>query len=188
MATIVLFHSILGLRDAEAAIAARFRAAGHEPIVPDLYQGRRTSSYDEGFAIHDAIGDPELLTRAAAAVAPLPADTVLAGVSMGGGIAGELWARRPQTRGVLLLHGPAPLAADPRPGTPVSVHIAEPDPFDDEAFLQEWIADAARLPIDLEVHRYPGAGHYFTDATLPDHDPAAATLALDRAVAFLARV
>ena len=66
--------------------------------------------------------------------------------------------------------------------------MAEPEPFDDEAFLQEWIADARRLPVDLKVHRYPGVGHYFTDATLPDFDAAAATLALDRAVAFLARL
>jgi dienelactone hydrolase len=188
MATVVLFHSILGLRDAEAAIAARVRAAGHEVVLPDLYDGRRTDTYDEGFAIHDAIGDPELLARATAAVGSLPPDAVLAGVSMGGGIAGELWGQRPATRGVLLLHGPAPLPADPRPGTPVSVHMAEPEPFDDETFLGEWIADARRLPIDLEVFRYPGAGHYFTDTTLSDFDAAAAALALERAIAFLDRL
>ncbi len=188
MADVVLFHSILGLRPAEAAIADRFRAAGHSVVAPDLYAGRRTDSYDEGFAIHDAIGDAALLARAEEAVAALPPETVLAGVSMGGGLAGELWARRPGTRGVLLLHGPAPLAPDPRPGTPVAVHMAEPEPFDDEEFLQGWIADARRLPIALEVHRYPGAGHYFTDPSLPDHDPAAAALALDRALAFLARL
>ena len=34
--------------------------------------------------------------------------------------------------------------------------------------------------------RYPGAGHYFTDATLPDHHAAAAALAQKRVLAFLA--
>jgi dienelactone hydrolase len=188
MVDVVLFHSILGLRPAEEEIAGRLHAAGHAVTTPDLYGGWRTESYDEGFARHEAIGEAALLARARAAVAGMPEATVLAGVSMGGGLAGELWAERPATRGVLLLHGPAPLAPDPRAGTPVQVHMAEPEPFDDEAFLQEWIADAERLPVALEVFRYPGAGHFFTDRTLPDHDAAAAGLALDRALAFLARV
>jgi dienelactone hydrolase len=188
MATIILFHSILGLRDAEAAIAGRFRAAGHEVVLPDLYGGRSTDSYDEGFALHDEIGDAALLARATEAAAALPADAVLAGISMGAGIAGDLWASRPQTRGVLFLHGPGPLAPAPRPGTPLAAHIAEPDPYDDEDFIAEWIGEAQRRPIALEVHRYPGAGHFFTDPTLPDHDPAAAALALSRAVDFLDRI
>lgn len=188
MADVVLFHSILGLRPAEAAIAARLRAAGHAVTTPDLYDGLRTDGYDEGFRMHDAIGDAELLRRAREAVAAMPARTVLAGVSMGGGIAGELWKERRETAGVLLLHGPAPLASAPRPGTPVQVHMAEPDPFDEDAFIADWIAEAQALPIAFEAFRYPGAGHYFTDATLADHDAAAAELALDRTLAFLAQV
>ncbi|MFO1143943.1 MAG: dienelactone hydrolase family protein [Amaricoccus sp.] len=188
MAEVVLFHSILGLRPAEAAIAARMRAAGHKVTTPDLYDGLRTDSYNEGFGMHDAIGDAELLRRARDAVAALPAETVLAGVSMGGGIAGELWKDRRETAGVLFLHGPAPLAPAPRPGTPVEVHMADPEPFDDEAFIGAWIAEALALPIAFKVFRYAGAGHFFTDATLPDHDAAAAELALGRAVDLLARV
>ncbi len=188
MATVILLHSILGLRAAEATIADRLRTAGHDVALPDLYGGRRTNSYDEGFALHDAIGDSILMERAAAAAAPLPADTVLAGISMGAGIAGQLWASRPQARGVLFLHGPGPLAQDPRPGTPVSAHIANPDPYDDEDFIAAWIGEARRRSIALDVHRYPGAGHFFTDPSLPDHNSAAAELALSRVVDFLQRI
>jgi dienelactone hydrolase len=42
--------------------------------------------------------------------------------------------------------------------------------------------------LGFELYRYPGAGHYFTDATLPDHDPGAAALATERVLAFLARL
>ena len=38
----------------------------------------------------------------------------------------------------------------------------------------------------FELFRYRGAGHYFTDAALPDHDAAAARLAEERAIGFLA--
>ena len=47
--------------------------------------------------------------------------------------------------------------------------MAEPEPFDDEAFIGGWIAEARALPLAFEVFRYPGAGHDFTDASLPDH-------------------
>ena len=66
--------------------------------------------------------------------------------------------------------------------------MAEPEPFDDEAFLRGWIAEAERLPLALEVYRYPGAGHFFTDRTIADHDAAAAELLLGRSLAFLGRV
>jgi dienelactone hydrolase len=37
MASIILFHSVYGLRHVEHAAAQRFRAAGHDVFVPDLF-------------------------------------------------------------------------------------------------------------------------------------------------------
>lgn len=39
MAAIVLFHSVYGFRSLERDAAARLRAAGHEVVTPDLYEG-----------------------------------------------------------------------------------------------------------------------------------------------------
>ena len=186
MATILLFHSVLGLRDAEAALAARFRAAGHEVVLPDLYDGQRSNDYDRGFAIRDRVGWDTMIARAQAAAAPLPPATVLAGVSLGAQVAGEVWATRPDTAGVLLLHGPCEIPIDARAGLPVQAHLAEPEPFDDEGFLADWAEGARRAGVAFELFRYPGAGHYFTDASLPDHDASAARLATDRALGLLA--
>lgn len=36
MVQVVMFHSVYGLRQAEAGAAARLRAAGHDVITPDL--------------------------------------------------------------------------------------------------------------------------------------------------------
>jgi dienelactone hydrolase len=70
----------------------------------------------------------------------------------------------------------------------VQAHLAEPEPFDDEGFIADWAEAMRAAGLAFELHRYPGAGHYFTDATLPDHDPAAAALAEKRVLAFLARL
>jgi dienelactone hydrolase len=188
MAEVVLFHSILGLRPAERAWTERLGAAGHRVTTPDLFAGETAGDYAAGEALRDRIGWETMLGRARAAVAPLPPETVLAGVSMGAQVAGEIWAERPQTAGILLLHGPCEVPSDPRPGLPVQAHLAEPEPFDDEGFIADWAEAMRAAGLDFELHRYPGAGHYFTDATLPDHQAAAAALAQERALAFLARV
>lgn len=188
MATVLLCHSVLGLRRLEREAAERLRAAGHEVALPDLYGGRTAATIGEGFALRDAIGWDVIVARAAQAAEALPADAVLGGFSMGAAVAAALWPERPGTAGLLLLHGLVGLPDQPWPGLPVAVHLAEPDPWEAEDFVAEWTDDARALGLALEVHRYPGAGHLFADPELADHDPAAATLMWERALAFLGRL
>jgi dienelactone hydrolase len=44
--TVVLFHSVYGLRPAVRAAAGRIRATGHEVVVPDLFDGRTTDDVE----------------------------------------------------------------------------------------------------------------------------------------------
>jgi dienelactone hydrolase len=104
----------------------------------------------------------------------------------GASVACQVLAARPDAAALLLLHGLGPLPDDLRPGLPAQWHMAEPDPYDDEDFLAAWEADARAAGLALDACRYPGAGHLFTDPSLPDHDPAAATLAWRRTTDFLA--
>ena len=135
MATVLLLHSIRGLRAVERRAAERWQAEGHRVVTPDLFEGAVPETVEAGFALVEAVGDAALVARAAAAAEGLPAETVLAGLSMGAGIASTLWERRPGTAGVLLLHGIGAPPEAPRPGTPLAAHLAEPDPFE-----EEWVA------------------------------------------------
>lgn len=186
MASILLLHSIRGLRAVERAAAARWRAEGHAVATPDLFDGAVPETLEAGFALVEAVGDEGLLARATAAAAALPENAVLAGLSMGAGIAATLWAARPQTAGVLLLHGIGPVPEAPRPGTPLAAHIAEPDPFESDEWIDWWQDQAVARGLAPRLYRYPGAGHLFTDATIEDDDPAAAALLWHRSSAFLA--
>src|SRR5579885_597138 len=183
MAEVVLFHSILGLRQAEREIAAALESEGHRVVLPDLYDGARTDDYDEGFRLHDGIGEDALVERARAAMAEASEEAVLAGVSFGAFLIGSLWSQRPRMPAALLLCGFAPWMTPRRPGLPVSAHIARPDPFDSEDAFAAW--EAAAGGVALELHRYDGAGHYFLDRSLPDYDEGAAKLCMDRIRAFL---
>lgn len=188
MASVLLLHSVRGLREVERGIAARWRGEGHEVLTPDLFGGEVPGTVEAGFVYVEAVGEPALVERAAAAAREMPGETVLARLSMGAGIASWLWERRPDAAGLLLLHGIGPVPAEAREGTPVALHLAEPDEFETEDWVEVWRGQAAERGLDAEVFRYPGAGHLFTDEAIDEYDPPAAALLLSRASDFLARL
>jgi len=185
MAPVALFHSVLGLRSVENLIAGRLRRAGHEVITPDLFRGECASSLDEGFHLVERIGWAAVVRRARQALRGMPDETVLAGVSMGAGVVADLWPERPATAGVLLLHAAVDLPASVRPGLRVQLHAAEPDDFAPPGRVAALCRAAGEAGVALEVFRYPGVGHFYSDGELPDHDPEAAELTLERVLDFL---
>jgi dienelactone hydrolase len=181
-----LFHSAYGLRPAVHAAADRLRAAGHEVHVPDLYGGRTTDSVEEGMAVKDEIGRDELLMRAVTVSGPLSDKRlVYAGFSLGGSIAQNLALADDKARGLLLLHGTSDIADDAATDIPVQLHVAEPDPFEPEDWLNAWYLRMRKAGADVEVHRYRGAGHLYTDPELPDYDEEAAERTWAVALDFL---
>ncbi|MET9249711.1 dienelactone hydrolase family protein [Nonomuraea sp. NPDC003709] len=185
MAHIALFHSVYGLRAVERAAADGFRAAGHEVVTPDLYAGAIATTIDEGFALKDRIGWESIVERARDAVRRMPGGTVLAGVSMGAGVVGELLPERRDTAGLLLLHGITEIPAAARTALPVQLHVADPDTFAPPAAVEGWEKAARSAGAAVEVFTYPGVGHFYTDANLHDHDAEAADRTWRRSLDFL---
>ncbi|WP_329234349.1 dienelactone hydrolase family protein [Actinoallomurus sp. NBC_01490] len=186
--TVVLLHSLYGLRPAVLDAAARIRAAtGHEVVAPDLYDGRTADDAESGIRIKDEIGGDELARRAAAAAAPYaPENTVYAGFSLGASLAQRLAPAGPGARGLLLMHGTAEVPdGTVATGLPVQLHVADPDEWEPADWLGEWHQGMRRIGARAELFRYPGAGHLFTDPDLADHHEPSAKEAWERALAFL---
>ncbi|KAB8168904.1 dienelactone hydrolase [Streptomyces sp. 3MP-14] len=186
----MLLHSAYGLRPAVLAAAERLRAAGHRVWTPDLYDGRTAETVEEGMAIKDEIGRDELLRRAIAATAPhSDAGVVYAGFSLGGSLAQTIALGDARARGLLLLHGTSDIAEDAAvDDLPTQLHVADPDPFEPHDWLTAWYLRMGRAGADVEVFRYPGAGHLYTDPELPDYDAEAAEETWRIAVGFLAEL
>ncbi|MCQ8188861.1 dienelactone hydrolase family protein [Streptomyces rugosispiralis] len=186
--TIVLFHSAYGLRPAVHEAAGRLRAAGHEVVVPDLYEGETAETVEDGMVIKERIGRDELLKRAITAAAPYSdRGLVYAGFSLGGSLAQNLALADDKARGLLLLHGTSDIADDATADDlPVQLHVADPDPFEPHDWLNAWYLRMRRAGADVEVFRYGGAGHIFTDPELPDYDKEAAEATWRVALGFLA--
>lgn len=189
MARILLLHSMYGLRPAVHQAADRLRAAGHEVHVPDLYDGRVVDTPEAGIEIKEEIGRDELLKRAVSAAAPLSQDgLVYAGFSLGAALAQNLALADDKARGLLLMHGTSDMADDASTDIPVQLHVADPDTYEPVDWLNAWYLRMRRAGADVEVYRYPGAGHLFTDPDLPDYDPEAAEQAWAVALTFLAEL
>jgi dienelactone hydrolase len=185
VAVIVLFHSVYGLRPVEIAAADRLRAAGHDVLTPDLYAGHSAATIADGFDLADRTGWTAITGRARDAVRELPAATVLAGISMGASVVESLLPARPETAGVLLWHGLAELPSTARSGLPAQVHIADPDEYFPADRVTSFKQAARSAEAAADVFTYPGAGHFYTDMTLPDHDGPASELTWQRSLRFL---
>jgi dienelactone hydrolase len=195
MADVVLFHHVQGLTDGVRAFAAGLRKAGHTVRTPDLFDGERPATVDDGIALTRRIGDEVLSARADQAVANLPEGLVYGGFSFGAGTAQRLAQTRPGARGALLYESCIPITGEwafgPWPDeVPVQVHGMDRDPF----FALEGDIDAARELVETvgpelgELFVYPGDQHLFTDSSLPSYDADATELVLRRSLEFLDRL
>ncbi|MEU3598097.1 dienelactone hydrolase family protein [Streptomyces sp. NPDC006798] len=184
---IMLFHSVYGLRPAVRAAAARLEEAGHRVRTPDLFEGRTFETVEEGMAFSDELGRDELLKRAVIAAAPHSGGgLVYMGLSLGASVAQNLALGDEKAVGLVLLHGTSDIAEGAEAdGLPVQFHVADPDVFEPHDWQTAWYLGMGRAGADAEVHRYPGAGHLYTDPDLPDYDAEAAERTWRTVLAFL---
>jgi dienelactone hydrolase len=195
MTEVVLFHHVQGLTDGVRAFAEQLRAGGHIVHTPDLFDGERAATVEDGIALVGRIGEETIDARVNEIVAGLPQGLVYGGFSFGGASAQRLAQTRPGARGALMYEAFVSLTAEwafgPWPdGLPVQVHGMDKDPY----FALEGDLDAARElaamigPALAEVYTYPGDKHLFTDSSLPSYDADATALVLSRSLEFLGRL
>lgn len=190
MATIVLYHHVLGLTSGVRALADALRAGGHTVHTPDLFDGAIFGSIEEGIAFVRAHGEDSLTAAGLAALPTGPAGAagcVVAGVSFGAAVAAAA-ARRDDVLGVLSYESfvdPQWVGGWPRP-VPLQIHAMAHDPFfvEDEPSARAWLAGHP----EAELFSYPGDRHLFTDSSTPGYDAAATTVVVERSLAFVERV
>jgi dienelactone hydrolase len=185
MAELLLFHHAQGQTPGFLAFADELRAAGHVVHAPDLYDGKTFDNLDDGVGYAKEIGFAAIGERGLRAADGLPDALVYAGFSLGVMPAQELAQTRPGAKGALLFSAafPASEFGSWPPGVPLQIHMMEGD---------EWALEdlpAARELVEsvsgAELFLYPGDRHLFADSSLADYDEAAATLLMQRVLAFL---
>lgn len=82
----------------------------------------------------------------------------------------------------------AMIGADAWPaGVPAQIHYTTADPFRNQAGIDAVAAQIRSARASIEIFDYPGAGHLFTDPSLPtEYDEQAANVLWSRVLPFCA--
>ena len=191
---VLVVHENRGLNPHIEDIARRLAVEGFLVFAPDAlsplggYPGDEDKAR-ELFATLDQKKSREDFVAAANYLMTLPGCSGRIGVvgfCYGGGIANMLATRLPKLAAVVSFYGMQPAAADvAKIKAPLLIHYAEHD----ERINAGWPAYQAALTaadVNYEMFQYPGTQHGFNNDTTPRYDEAAAKLAWQRTVAFLA--
>ena len=198
---LLLLHSAYGLRPAIREAQARLAGAGFAVDTPDLYGGRTADRLEDALALRDRLDRAQVLAeladraealRARCGGAPL----TLVGFSYGASRALDLAlgdTGRPRegpagVEAVVLFHGTSDISR-PHGAEPLSLrllgHFGQADSWEPPEQVDQVAAQLRAAGAAVTVHWYAGVGHLFTDAGLPEFDPAATALAWQRTLVWL---
>ena len=189
---VLLLHSWWGLTEEVKDLAERIADEGYTVLAPDLLQGERPATAEEGEAVLAAVSPDELsglvlssahTLRAVAADQAAPIAVV--GLSMGGSMALWLSARLPDSvAAVVTFYGAQSIDFDDARASFMG-HFGDRDHMvseEDRVVTESFIRLGDN---ETEFHVYSGAGHWFFEPG-DHHDAEAAEVAWARTVDFLA--
>jgi carboxymethylenebutenolidase len=194
---VLVLHAWWGLNDTFKAVCNRLAQAGFVAFAPDLYHGQVADTIAGAEALVKVLNANQLQANADIAQATAflneyvgPSDRGLAviGFSLGANFALDLSnADSAHIRSVVLFYGTG--AEDFSQSQAAYLgHFAENDDFEPQASVDDLEAILKRAGRPVTFYRYPGTGHWFFEPDRPQaYNPAAATLAWERTLAFLKR-
>jgi carboxymethylenebutenolidase len=192
-APIVLLHPWWGLNEDVRGLADRLAGSGFVVAAPDLYRGKIATTIDEAERLSsemdETFGDATTLAAVDAVLAEAGSQGPACAIGLSFGAAWALWlpAQRPEVVATVIYYGTMQGPSLSRSRAPVLGHFAESDPYEDDesiAAFEHACRDASR---EVEIHRYPGTGHWFAEPSRDAYVPAAAELAFERTADFLRR-
>lgn len=192
---VLVLHAWWGLNDTIKAFCDRLAGSGFIAFAPDLYRGKIADTISAAEALVKSLDANHLEAKAdlAAAVKFLNEcagqtgrGLAVIGFSMGAYYALDLSNADPEhIRSVVIFYG---TGADDfsRSKAAYLGHFAEEDPFEPPSSvgeLEELLKLAGR---PVTFYTYPGTGHWFFEPDVKQaYNPAAASLAWERTLAFL---
>ncbi|MGN7246180.1 alpha/beta hydrolase [Janibacter anophelis] len=195
MVQVLLFPSVLGVRQGITDLADALTGAGHSVTIVDHLEGVTFDDYEPAGARSQELGFPAQMAFAREATSGVTGPFVAVGFSNGAGMAQWIAAQRPDdARGVVMVGGGLPmrfLEATWPPGVPGQVHVTAEDPFhaEDKEFDPELEDDVERAGGEYTFVEYQGGGHLFNDPTLPaEYQPEEARILTRRILEFVEAV
>lgn len=193
---ILVLHAWWGLNETIKAFCRRLADSGFVAFAPDLYHGKVADTIEGAEALGSALDANHLQAKAEIAEAvtflgeragQTGRGLAVIGFSLGAYYALDLAAADPDhIHSVVIFYGTG--GGDFSKSRAAYLgHFAGDDVYEPQANvddLEETLKQAGR---PVTIHRYSGTGHWFFEPDRPAYNPAAASLAWDRTLAFLKR-
>jgi len=187
---VLVLHAWWGLKPFFKQVCDQLAKQGFMAFAPDLYQGRIATTIDEAKALREEHYDSELMgniVKAAkdhlAALHPGQPIAVL-GFSMGAVWSLMVAENNPDVSAAVLFYG-AGEADFSKVKANILGHYAEVDEWEPLEYVRAMEADMKSAGLDVTLHIYPKAGHWFVEEDRPEYDSASALLAWSRTYEFL---
>ena len=188
---VVVLHAWWGLNEDVIRYADRLAAAGHAVIAPDMFGGQVATEIADAERLSsegdDGVADTITLAATNVLAERLGAGARLATLGFSFGAAYALWApsKLPSLVATVVYYGTMTGPSLAKSTAPLLGHFAETDEFEpteNVKALEDGFREAGR---EVEIHTYPGTGHWFAEPSRDAYRPAAAELAFERTAAFL---
>lgn len=196
---VLVLHSWWGLTRGVKDVVEALADAGYTALAPDLLGGLLPTDGEEARDLLAASSPDETAGLVLSSIVALRAHSsdpdapvAVLGYSMGASWALWVATRQPDSVDAVVAYYGAQNIDFQTLSAPVLGHFAESDAFVTDDELVEMQAHLLLLDKHVEIHHYPGTGHWFAESDRPgqpDRRPeelVAADLAWSRTMAFLA--
>jgi carboxymethylenebutenolidase len=197
---VLVLHAWWGLNDTIKAVCTRLAEAGFMAFAPDLYHGKVADTIAGAEKLGGVLDANYKQARAEVLEAALflneragqpGAGLAVVAFSLGGFYALQLAAADPEhIRSVVLFYGTEGTMGGDFSNSRADYlgHFAELDEYETQTNVDSLEASLRRAGRPVTFFRYPGTGHWFFEPDRVEaYNPAAASLAWERTLAFLKR-
>jgi carboxymethylenebutenolidase len=188
---VLVLPSWWGLKPFFKEVCDQFAEYGYTALAPDYYQGHVANTIDEAKALQEeAEGDFNAMSAKIKAakdhlVSLRPGKPIsIVGFSMGTDWAIITAAKEQDVSAIVLFYGGWSTDFS-KMKSKVLGHYAETDawvPFDQAREMEQNMKDAG---VDVTLHLYPKAAHWFMESDRPEYNSESANLAWERTFRFL---
>jgi carboxymethylenebutenolidase len=184
---VLVLHAWWGLKPFFKQVCDQLAEQGFTALAPDYYQGQIAKTIDEAKALREK-SDSDLMGNTIKAaydhLVSLGQPIGIVGFSMGASWALTVAANEPDVAAVVMFYG-AGEADFNQVKAKVLGHFSDVDEWEPFEWVNKMETEMKSAGVDVTLHIYPGAAHWFIEADRPEYDSTAASLAWSRTYEFL---
>jgi carboxymethylenebutenolidase len=186
---VLVLHAWWGLKPFFKQVCDQLARQGFTALAPDLYQNQIAKTIDEAKALmeqrdSELMGDIVKSAKNYLSTLYEGKPIGMIGFSMGAAWSLDVAENNPDVSAAVLFYG-AGEADFSKVKAKIMGHFAEVDEWEPLEYVRTMEADMKTAGLDVTLHTYPKAGHWFVEEDRPEYDTASALLAWSRTYEFL---